>query len=184
MIYGYCRVSTVDQSLALQRDALTKTGAERMFADRGVSGVKRRPQLERMLKALAPGDTVVIWKLDRIGRSLPDLLRVVETIQQRGATLRSLTEHIDLGTAAGRLLVNVLGSLASFERDLLLERTRAGIDAARARGVHLGRRRALNAAQVRQARHSIKAGESVRGVAEGLGVSHMTLYRALRAAGV
>lgn len=181
MIYGYCRVSTVDQSLALQRDALTKAGAERTFADRGVSGIKRRPQLEKMLKALEPGDQVVIWKLDRIGRSLPDLLRVVETIQQHGATLRSLTEHIDLSTAAGRLLVNVLGSLASFERDLLLERTKAGIEAARARGVHLGRRKMLGPLQIRQARKLIDGGESVRSVAAGMKVSHMTLYRALGA---
>jgi DNA invertase Pin-like site-specific DNA recombinase len=181
MMYGYARVSTADQNLALQRDALTKAGVERIFSDRGVSGIKRRPQLERMLKGLAPGDVVVIWKLDRIGRSLPDLLRVVETIQQRGATLRSITEHIDLSTAAGRLLVNVLGSLASFERDLLLERTRAGIDAARARGVHLGRRKVLGPAQVRQARSLLKGGESVRSIAAGMKVSHMTLYRALRA---
>jgi DNA invertase Pin-like site-specific DNA recombinase len=183
MILGYCRVSTADQNLALQRDALTKAGVERIFSDKGVSGIKRRPQLEKMLKALGPGDVVVIWRLDRIGRSLPDLLRVVETVQQRGATLRSLSEHIDLSTAAGRLLVNVLGSLATFERDLLLERTRAGIEAARARGKHLGRPKALDAGQVRQAMKLVEGGETVRDVAAGMKVSHMTLYRALRAAG-
>ena len=147
MIIGYARVSTDDQNLDAQTDALSAAGAERIFADK-ISGSKReRPELTKMLDQLRPGDVVVVAKYDRLARSLRDLLDLVEAIKDRGAGFRSLAEDIDTTTPAGRLVFHVFASIAQFERERISERTREGIAAARKRGRVGGRPPALSAAQ-------------------------------------
>lgn len=140
MMVGYARVSTEEQNLDLQVDALTRAGCERIFQDRGVSGaLASRPALDKAIERLQPGDTLVTWKLDRLGRSLSHLIHVVTSLEGKGVAFRSLSEAIDTGTASGRLLFHVMGALAEFERSLISERTKAGMAAARARGKVLGR---------------------------------------------
>jgi DNA invertase Pin-like site-specific DNA recombinase len=188
MLLGYARVSTADQSLSLQIDALQKAGCERFFTEK-VSGVSReRPELERLLGELRSGDVVVVWKLDRLGRSLRDLVGIVDRIQAQGAGLRSLNDPIDTTTASGRLIFGVFASLAEFERELIRERTRAGLEEARARGRMGGRPRGLSKA----AQQKALAAEtlyrerklSVQAIASELGISKATLYRYLRARNV
>jgi len=140
MLVGYARVSTDEQSLDLQIDALRRAGCERIFSDRGFSGsLRSRPALDEALSSLLPGDTLVIWKLDRLGRSLTHLLSVVADLEERSIAFRSLSDAIDTSTAGGRLQFHMLGALAEFERSLISERTKAGMAAARARGVLVGR---------------------------------------------
>lgn len=147
MIIGYARVSTDDQSLDSQTDALSAAGAEKVFADR-ISGSKRaRPELDKMLEQLRDGDVVTVTKYDRLARSLKDLLKIVETIRDRGAGFRSLAEDIDTTTPAGRLVFHVFASIAQFERERISERTMEGLAAARKRGRIGGRPPALSAAQ-------------------------------------
>lgn len=147
MIIGYARVSTDDQNLDAQTDALAAAGAERVFADK-ISGSKReRPELTKMLDQLRPGDVVVVAKYDRLARSLRDLLDLVEAIKERGAGFRSLAEDIDTTTSAGRLVFHVFASIAQFERERISERTREGLQAARKRGRVGGRPPALSPAQ-------------------------------------
>lgn len=178
---GYARVSTDKQTTALQRDALEALHCVRIYEDKA-SGVRKRPALEQAIEALAQGDTLVVWRLDRLGRSLPDLLTIVQRIKDRGAHLRSLDGKVDTTTASGRLVFHIFATLAEYERDLLRERTRAGLDAAKKRGTKLGRPKRLNAAQLGQFAKLIAGGESVRSVARANGMHHATLYRALRAA--
>lgn len=180
MLIGYARVSTADQDPALQLDALGLAGAQRVFTDHGVSGsVASRPELDRCLEQLREGDTLVVWRLDRLARSLRNLLALVETLTQRGVHLRSLTESIDTGSASGRMILSVFGALAEFERELIRERTAAGLDAARSRGAKLGRPASLTGDQLAQARTLVTAGHRVPEVARTLGVGRSTLYRAL-----
>ncbi|MFG6592870.1 recombinase family protein [Sulfitobacter sp. 1A12157] len=147
MIIGYARVSTDDQSLDSQTDALSAVGAEKMFADR-ISGSKRtRPELDRMLDQLRDGDVVTVTKYDRLARSLKDLLEIVEVIRARGAGFRSLAEDIDTTTPAGRLVFHVFASIAQFERERISERTKEGLVSARKRGRIGGRPPALTATQ-------------------------------------
>lgn len=147
MILGYARVSTRDQNLDGQRDALIAAGAERIFADT-ISGTTRaRPELDRLLLELRPGDVVVVTKYDRLARSLKDLLEIVERIQAHGAGFRSLGEDIDTTTPAGRLVFHVFASIAQFERERIVERTKEGLEAARKRGRVGGRPLALSPAQ-------------------------------------
>ena len=147
MIIGYARVSTDDQSLDSQTDALSFAGAEKVFADR-ISGSRRaRPELDRMLEQLRDGDVVTVTKYDRLARSLKDLLEIVETIRERGAGFRSLAEDIDTTTPAGRLVFHVFASIAQFERERISERTREGLASARKRGRIGGRPPALSTAQ-------------------------------------
>ena len=147
MIIGYARVSTDDQSLDSQTDALSAAGAEKVFADR-ISGSKRaRPELDRMLEQLRSGDVVTVAKYDRLARSLKDLLEIVEMIRDRGAGFRSLAEDIDTTTPAGRLVFHVFASIAQFERERISERTKEGLASARKRGRIGGRPPALSAAQ-------------------------------------
>lgn len=177
---GYARVSTGEQNPDLQLDALKRAGCERIYTDKGQGGAKRsRPQLDKCLKDLKPGDVLTVWKLDRLGRSLPHLVGVLEDLQGRGVGFVSLTEAIDTGTAAGRLLGHIIGALAEFERALIAERTRAGIRAAKRRGVRLGRKPALSPEQVTHARKLIDKGDSPGDVARILGVARSTLYKAL-----
>ncbi|WP_299357016.1 recombinase family protein [uncultured Shimia sp.] len=152
MIIGYARVSTDDQNLNAQTDALKAAGAERIFADK-ISGVKRdRPKLGAMLDQLRPGDVVVVAKYDRLARSLRDLLDLVETIKDRGAGFRSLAEDIDTTTPAGRLVFHVFASIAQFERERIAERTKEGLEAAKARGRIGGRPPALTSDQKAEVR--------------------------------
>ena len=183
MDIGYARVSTVDQTANLQVDALRASGAERVFVDEGVSGsLASRPELDRCLDTLREGDTLVVWRLDRLARSLRNLLDLVELLSSKGIHLRSLTEAIDTSSASGRLVLSVFGALAEFERELIKERTSAGLDAARARGARLGRPTSVSPEQVAQARTLVAAGHRVGDVAKSLGVGRSTLYRALSAA--
>ena len=152
MIIGYARVSTDDQSLDSQTDALSAAGAEKVFADK-ISGSRRtRPELDRMLEQLRDGDVVTVTKYDRLARSLKDLLEIVEAIRDRGAGFRSLAEDIDTTTPAGRLVFHVFASIAQFERERISERTREGLAAARKRGRIGGRPPALTAAQKEEVR--------------------------------
>lgn len=147
MIIGYARVSTDDQNLDSQKDALSAAGAEKVFADR-ISGSRRtRPELDRMLEQLRDGDVVTVTKYDRLARSLKDLLEIVETIRERGAGFRSLAEDIDTTTPAGRLVFHVFASIAQFERERISERTMEGLASARKRGRVGGRPPALSPAQ-------------------------------------
>jgi|TARA_B100002003_G_scaffold250914_1_gene292122 DNA invertase Pin-like site-specific DNA recombinase len=152
MIIGYARVSTDDQSLDSQTDALSAAGAEKVFADK-ISGSRRaRPDLDRMLEQLRDGDVVTVTKYDRLARSLKDLLEIVEAIRERGAGFRSLAEDIDTTTPAGRLVFHVFASIAQFERERISERTREGLASARKRGRVGGRPPALSAIQKKEVR--------------------------------
>ena len=180
MLIGYARVSTADQNADLQRRALDAAGVERTFTDQGVSGsLAQRPELDRCLEQLRDGDTLVVWRLDRLARSLRNLLDLVEVLSARGVHLRSLTESIDTSSASGRLVLSVFGALAEFERELIKERTTAGLEAAKARGVRIGRPAAVTDDQLAQARTLVAAGHRVGDVARTLGVGRSTLYRAL-----
>ena len=176
---GYARVSTDDQNLDLQRNALTAAGCDPVFEDQ-VSGMAvPRPGLDQALTRLMAGDVLVVWRLDRLGRSLPHLIETIRLIGDKSAGFRSLTESIDTTTAGGRLYFHMMGALAEFERALIIERTRAGMKAAKARGVEVGRKRALTPAQISHARQLVEQGESPSAVARSLKVGRSTLYRAL-----
>jgi len=178
--YGYARTSTEDQNLGLQVGALKRARCSYIFEDRGQSGTTiRRPGLARCLKTLRAGDTLVVWKLDRLGRSLRDLIITLDGLDERGVRFQSLTESIDTETATGRAMWQMIGVLAELERSLIAERTRAGVRAAQRRGVKFGRKRKLSANQIAHARKLIEDGESRRYVAGLLNVGRVTLYRAL-----
>src|SRR5271154_459581 len=180
MKYGYARVSTDDQNPALQLAALKKAGCQTVFKDEGISGATtKRPALLRCLKKLEHGDTLIVWKLDRLGRSLRDLITMLDDLRARGVKFHSLTEAIDTETPTGRAMWQMIGVLAELERSLISERTRAGVKAARARGVKFGRRKKLSPAQVAKARKLIETGERVENVATFWNVGRSTLYRSL-----
>jgi DNA invertase Pin-like site-specific DNA recombinase len=181
MKYGYARVSTDDQTPALQLGALKKAGCKTIFKDNGLSGATtKRPALQRCLKKLEAGDMLIVWKLDRLGRSLRDLINMLDELKQRGVKFRSLTEHIDTDTPTGRAMWQMISLLAELERSLISERTRAGIKAAKRRGVKFGRKRKLTPQQLDHARALIEKGEHDRqDIADLFKVSRTTLYRAL-----
>src|SRR6266567_4579182 len=180
-LLGYARVSTIDQHPELQRDALERAGCYRTWTDHGVSGkLASRPELDKVLDQLRPGDTLVVWKLDRLGRSLRHLIDTVNALKERGIGFRSLTEGIDTTTPAGRLVFHIFGALAEFERDLLRERTQAGLAAAAARGRRGGRPRSMTALKLRTARELREtSGLTLDEIAETVGVSRRTLSRYL-----
>jgi DNA invertase Pin-like site-specific DNA recombinase len=178
---GYARVSTGEQNLYLQRDALEAAGCEVIYQDEGISGVTiERDGLTQALVALGEGDVLVVWKLDRLGRSLGFLCDLVERLGRQGIGFQSLTDGIDTTTDSGKLVFHIMGALAEFERDLIRERTRAGMKAAKKRGKHMGRPRALSPAQVQHARELLAVGKTQREVAELLGVSANTVGRAIK----
>jgi DNA invertase Pin-like site-specific DNA recombinase len=178
MKIGYARVSTGEQNLGLQRDALEEAGCEVVYQDEGVSGITvARDGLTQALGALGAGDVLVVWKLDRLGRSLGFLCELVEQLGKHGAGFQSLTDGIDTTTNSGKLVFHIMGALAEFERDLIRERTRAGMKAAKKRGKHVGRPRALSPAQAQHMRELLAAGRTQREVAELLGVSANTVGR-------
>src|SRR6266498_4831223 len=181
MDVGYARVSTLEQNLDLQKDALTKAGCERIFTDR-ISGAKSaRPGLTEALSFVRKGDVLVVWKLDRLGRSLKQLIETVTGLATRGIEFRSLTEQIDTTTPGGKLIFHIFGSLAEFERDLIRERTRAGLTAARARGRIGGRPRAegLNDDKKIALARSLynDKNNTIETICKTLKVSRATLYR-------
>lgn len=179
MRVGYARVSTQDQKLDLQRQALQAAGCDLIFEDH-ISGTRaKRPGLDKVLAKLAPGVVVVVWRLDRLGRSLSHLVEVLKVIESKGAGFVSLNEAIDTTSASGRLVFHMMAALAEFERALIVERTQAGLAAAKARGAKLGRRRKLTPKQVTHGRALLDAGEAGHAVAQSLGVSRATLYRAI-----
>lgn len=177
---GYARVSTTDQDLALQLDALTQAGCTRIFEEKASGSLDARPQLERMLDHLRAGDTVVVWKLDRLGRSLRHLIDVVGDLERREVSFRSLTEGIDTSSAGGKLVFHLFGALAEFESALIRERTKAGLAAARARGRHGGRPRLMTAEKLEVARSMYASRKhTVAAIAATLGISRATVYRYL-----
>ncbi len=177
MLIGYMRVSTADQSLDLQRDALAAVGCERIYEDICSGIVTDRPGLARSLEMLRVGDTLIVWKLDRIGRSLAHVVDLVGGLQGRGVGLRVLTGGIDTTSASGRLIFGIFATLAEFERDLIRERTLAGLAAARARGRLGGRPRLMSRAKLRTAMAMMADRDNSAGdVADQLGISLSTLY--------
>jgi DNA invertase Pin-like site-specific DNA recombinase len=182
MKIGYARISTDDQSLDLQRDALTRAGCDHVFEDTGVSGAAtKRTGLDAALAQVKAGDVLTVWKLDRLGRSLPHLIEIIQQLGARGAGFASLSENIDTTTAGGKLVFHLMGALAEFERTLIVERVNAGIAAAKRRGKHVGRPRKLTPEQIAHAREAIDSGlQTAAGMAALLGVDHTTLWRALR----
>ncbi|MBZ0227719.1 MAG: recombinase family protein [Bauldia sp.] len=180
MRIGYARVSTDEQNLRLQLDALRAAGCERIYRDDGVSAVVReRPGLNRALKRLKPDDVLIVWKLDRLGRSLAHLIDVITGLRDAGVGFCSLSEAIDTTTPGGRLIFHMMGALAEFERELIAERTRAGMSAAKRAGVRLGRPPKLTPAQIDRAREQIADGRKIASLAAQLHVSPTTLARAL-----
>lgn len=179
MKIGYARVSTEEQNLDLQRQALEAAGCAEILEDHGLSGAATsRPALSSALAALRTGDVLVVWKLDRLGRSLPHLIEVITALRESGIGFCSLQEQIDTTSAGGRFYLHILAALAEFERELISERTRAGMQAARRRGVSLGRPLKLTADDIAEARALIEAKEMKQcAVAAMLGVSPKTLWR-------
>lgn len=181
MLIGYARVSTDDQNLTLQTDALTKAGCERLFQDQ-MSGTRAdRPGLREAMSHLREGDTLVVWKLDRLGRGVKGLVDLVAELAERKVHFQSLTDQIDTSTPAGRFFFHVMASLAQMERELIVERTRAGLDAARRQGRVGGRKRVLTESKAEAGKQLLAAGTPAREVAKILAVSVPTLYRWLPA---
>jgi DNA invertase Pin-like site-specific DNA recombinase len=181
-LLGYARVSTLEQDPALQLDALARAGCERVFSDKASGALDERPELARVLDQARAGDTLIVWRLDRLGQSLRHLVETVTELERRGVGFRSLNESIDTTTPGGKLVFHLFAALAEFERDLIRERTRAGLDAARARGRNGGRPSVITADKLRVARELYNAREHTTAqIAELLGVSRATLYRHLTA---
>ncbi len=177
---GYARVSTLDQDPALQLDALTAAGCGKVFEDRASGARTDRPGLQKALDYAREGDVLIVWKLDRLGRSLPHLIETVSALEKRAVGFRSLTEAIDTTTPGGRLVFHLFGALGQFERDLIRERTRAGLAAAEARGRKGGRKPVITADKLKRAREIIDKGLTVREAAVRLKVGKTALYDALR----
>lgn len=185
MKIGYARVSTKDQNLDMQIDELKKAGCEKIYKDFGISGSKAsRPELDEMLKNIRSGDTVVIWKLDRLGRSLKDLVTLVERFNKEHIGLQSLHDPIDTTTSHGKLIFNIFASLSEFERDIIRERTRAGLESARARGRIGGRPKGLSAEAKKKSIIAKTLYESqqhpIQDICNELNISKKTLYTYLR----
>ena len=180
MLVGYARVSTQDQNPALQLDALKAAGCEKVFTEKASGAQRDRPELAAALSYMRSGDSLVVWKLDRLARSLPQLIETVATLEDQGIGFRSLTEAIDTMTAGGKLVFHIFGALAEFERSVIRERTRAGLKAARDRGRKGGRPPALSAADLAVAKALLRdPAITVDEVATRLKVSPATLYRHL-----
>jgi DNA invertase Pin-like site-specific DNA recombinase len=181
-LLGYARISTSEQLADLQHDALAAAGvpADKVFTDTASGRLDRRPQLDALLAYAREGDTIVVWRLDRLGRSIKHLIELATVLEERGIGLRSLQEQIDTTTANGRLVFHVFGALAEFERSLLSERTRAGLAAARARGRRGGRPPTVTPDKLELARRLVDERKmTMQQIADALGVGRSTLYRAL-----
>jgi DNA invertase Pin-like site-specific DNA recombinase len=181
MLIGYARVSTQDQTLNLQKDALEKIGCTKIFTDTASGATVERKGLEEALSLLREGDTLVVWRLDRLGRTLKHLIETVTDLNSRKIGFKSITENIDTTTSGGKLIFHIFGALAEFERDIIRERTLAGLQAARARGRIGGRRKALypKKASMAQALYSDKT-NAIADICKTLNISRATLYRYIR----
>lgn len=180
-LLGYARVSTADQDAALQQDALKAAGCYRIFTDTASGSLESRPELAKVLDQLRPGDTLVVWRLDRLGRSIRHLIDQLAVLEERGVGFRSLQENVDTTSSGGRLVFHIFASLAEFERDLIQERTNAGLAAARARGRQGGRPSLLTKEKLETARRLYAQKDmTVQKIGEVLGVSRTTVYRALQ----
>lgn len=183
-LYGYARVSTQDQSYDLQEKALLKFGVVKtnLYREKisGVSLFVKRQSFDHLMSQLQRGDKVVVWKLDRLGRSLLDLINLVAKFEEMGVDLISLTEGIDTSTPAGKLFFHMVGALAQFERDLISERVTAGMDAAKAEGRHVGRKPSLDRAKVEAAVTLYEAGKNTHEIGDIFGVSYKTVERAIK----
>jgi len=174
----YARVSTLEQNLDLQLQALKKAGCRRIFQEKISAGARNRPEFQRMLDQIRAGDTIAVWKLDRLARSTRDLLETMETIQQIGAKFQSLSEPwADTTTHAGKMIMTIFAGIAEFERGLIRERTSAGREAARKRGVRFGRPRKLTPEQENLARRLVSEGKAVQELAAAFKVHAATIYR-------
>lgn len=179
MKIGYARVSTADQSLALQLDGLRRAGCEQIYEEKASGkATADRPELQNLLRSVRSGDTIIIWRLDRLGRSLADLVTMVNDLAARNVALESLTEKLDTSSASGKLFLGFIALMAEFERNVIAERTRAGLAAARARGRVGGRPASLSDREIQLARAMLSDPQSsVTEVAKRLNVSRSTLYR-------
>ncbi|WP_337181811.1 recombinase family protein [Shinella sp.] len=181
MKVGYARVSTDEQNLDLQLAALQKAECSRVFTDHGLSGKGfERPGLMEALESVKKGGQFVVWRLDRLGRSLPQLIQFVDALGRKNAEFQSLTENIDTSSSGGRLLFHIMGALAEFERALISERTRAGMEAARRRGSQIGRRSALTPGQIRQVVYAADSGTEVTRLATKYGVTPRTIRKYIK----
>lgn len=181
MKIGYARVSTFDQNLDLQVQALQQAGCEKIFKDEGISGAKaERPGLKDAIAYARKGDMIVVWKLDRLGRSLPHLISVVQQFHDDGIEFQSLSEQIDTSSPSGRLFFHIMAAMAQFERELIQERTQAGLAAARARGKKGGRKTVVTDAQVKRARELAKNPDfTITEICQMIGVTRPTFYRSI-----
>jgi DNA invertase Pin-like site-specific DNA recombinase len=181
MLIGYARVSTADQTLNLQQDALTKAGCSEIFTDIASGAKTERRGLDEALRYVRPGDTLVVWRLDRLGRSLPHLITTMTALEERGIGFKSLTENIDTTTSGGKLIFHIFGALAEFERNLIRERTTAGLMAARARGRKGSRPHALTDRQISIAQ-SLYADKKtlIPEICRTLKISRATFYRSIK----
>lgn len=177
MLIGYARVSTQDQNLDLQIEALTKAGCEKLFDDKISGSRAERQGLAKALEILREGDTLIVWKLDRLGRSVKNLVNLVSELHKQGVQFKSLTDAIDTGTPSGRFFFHVMASLAEMERELTIERTRAGLEVARKLGRTGGRKRKMTDSKIESAKKLLANGVPPCDVAHNLGVSVPTLYR-------
>jgi DNA invertase Pin-like site-specific DNA recombinase len=180
MLIGYARVSTHEQTLALQQDALTKAGCIKIFTDAASGAKTERIGLEQALGYVRKGDTLVVWRLDRLGRSLPHLISTMTDLEERGIGFKSLTENIDTTTSGGKLIFHIFGALAEFERNLIRERTQAGLTAARARGKKGGRPKVLTGRKLSIAQDLYDKRHPISEILQTLKISKATLYRALK----
>lgn len=184
-VYGYARVSTGEQNTAMQIDALKAAGCTRIFQDEGISGtMTSRPALDDCLNALQSGDTLVLWRLDRLGRSLLHLIETVKDLGERGIGVKSLTQEIDTTSKQGKLFFHIVAVLAEYERDQIAERTKAGLDAAKARGVKLGRGDAINADQLAAAAAMKAAGKTYSEIGPIIGKRPNSIRKALKRRGI
>jgi DNA invertase Pin-like site-specific DNA recombinase len=177
MLIGYARVSTQDQNLDLQREALNKAGCKKVFEDKASGTRSERPALIEALEMLREGDTLVVWKLDRLGRSVKQLADLVGELHKQGIQFKSLTDAIDTGSPSGRFFFHVMASLAEMERELTVERTRTGLEVARRLGRKGGRKPKMTNSKIESAKKLLASGISPKDVARNLGVSVPTLYR-------
>jgi DNA invertase Pin-like site-specific DNA recombinase len=180
MLIGYARVSTHEQTLHLQQDALQKAGCNKLFTDTASGAKAERKGLEQALNYVRKGDTLVVWRLDRLGRSLPHLITTMTNLEERGIGFKSLTENIDTTTSGGKLIFHIFGALAEFERNLIRERTQAGLTAARERGRKGGRPKALTVQRRSIAQELYDTGHPIMDICRTLKISKATLYRALK----
>ena len=180
MLIGYARVSTIDQNPNLQTDALKLAGCQKMFIDKISGTTAQRPELDKLKEQLREGDTLIVWRLDRLGRSLKDLIDWMNYLETEKVSLKSLQENIDTATSTGKLVFHIFGALAEFERNLIVERTNAGLQAARARGIKGGRKKKLDTSKQKTAQTMYDSkNHSIKEICETLKVTKPTLYKYL-----